>query len=83
MTAKVTQITLAIGATLNTGNYNNLRLDLTATVQMEEAQSQDAVVEMMALRLREELLSLIENVDADPRGIQAIEAIATKKVVTK
>lgn len=77
------KITLSIGATLNTGNYNNLRLDLSMTATLEEHQNQDIAVHMMALRLREELLSLLENVDADPRGVEAIEAIATKKEVAK
>ena len=42
---KITQITYSRGATVNGGNFNSVRFDISATVEIEAADDADAKYE--------------------------------------
>lgn len=49
---QITQVSVSVGRTQNTGNFNSLRYDLTATANLEEGETAPEAIEEMTAALK-------------------------------
>lgn len=63
---KITETTLSLGKTVNLGNYESLRADLSIKVNLEDGETfEDTVSEMKAVLAKN--LEMILNNDVSPK----------------
>lgn len=77
-TLKITEITVSLGATLNTGNFNNLRVDLTMKAQVPDDMTVEAATHKLSEIVRDALIHELHEVECDPKGFAAIDTFAMK-----
>jgi hypothetical protein len=63
---KITETTLSLGRTVNLGNYESLRADLSIKVTLEDGESFESVVPEMKTVLAKNLEMVLNN-DTSPK----------------
>lgn len=71
---KVTEITVRLGTTANTGNFNNIRMDLDATAQVPDGMSFEEAAQALTERVRNALVRQLQAIE-DNAPLAAIDAL--------
>lgn len=80
LTVKIIQVTFSLGTTINLGNFENLRVDLSATAQVPEGLNLQKATHELAAYVRDELLAQLKVVEPNAHfnAIAALRDVGTE-----
>lgn len=73
---QITEVTVSLGATLNTLNYNSLRVDVTFKAQVPDGMTAEAATHALSVRVRDALLKELDGVDCNRTALEDFAAKA-------
>ncbi len=72
---KIKEITVSIGGTVNLGNYENLRVDVSATATVPDGTGVSEATEVLTTLVREALVEQLADVQRNARGSHVFAAL--------
>lgn len=72
---KLKEITVSIGGTINLGNFENLRIDLSATATVPDGADVSGATEVLTTLVREALVEQLADVRRNARGSHVFAAL--------
>lgn len=72
---KLKEITVSIGGTINIGNFENLRIDLSATATVPDGADVSGATQILTTLVREALVEQLAEVSRNARGSHVFAAL--------